>query len=109
MDIIDDIYYSMLGQIVPEESISWVENAFSAGSNCEENLIKIYAARDRLLERLGICEEDEDLECILDSFLTNQYILCRKMFFYGLHYREDVLLSCTEQESNQRSRLRGRR
>ena len=28
-------------------------------------------------------EEDEDLECILDSFLSIQYTLCRKMYFYG--------------------------
>ena len=109
MDIIDEIYYSLLGQLTPESAYSWIENAFIPESECETCLLSIYDARDRLLKRLHIENEDCDLECILNSFLTMQHILCRKMFTYGMQYHEDVLLSCTEQESNQRSRLEGRR
>ena len=84
MDMVGRIYYSLLGQLEPEAALPWVENAFEPGSECEANLIKIYDARNRLLERLHISEEDEDLECILDSFLSIQHSLCQKMFFYGL-------------------------
>ena len=84
MDTIDEIYFSLLGQLEPEAALPWVENAFAAGSECESHLIKIYAARNRLLERLHVEEDDEDLECIMDSFLSIQYTLCRKMYFYGM-------------------------
>ena len=84
MDTIDEIYFSLLGQLEPEAAMPWVENAFTAGSECESHLIKIYDARNRLLERLHVEEDDEDLECIMDSFLSIQYTLCRKMYFYGM-------------------------
>ena len=37
----------------------------------------------RLCQRLGVEDEDEDVEIIFDSFMNITKILCLKMFFYG--------------------------
>ena len=86
MEMVDKIYYSLSGQLEPDAALPWVENLFASGSECEAILSEIYAARNRLQERLNAGEEDSDLECILNSFLSIQHILCREMFFYGLHF-----------------------
>ena len=83
MDKIDAVYYSLLGQLQTEATLPWVENAFVEGSECYAALLNAYDARDRLLERLQT-DGDTDLECIIDSFIAIQYILCRKMYLYGL-------------------------
>mgnify|MGYP006955466334 FL=1 len=37
-------------------------------------------AYERLRERLGVTDEDEDVEIIIDSLLAIQRKLCREMF-----------------------------
>ena len=87
MDIIDEVYYTLLGQLIPEAALPWVENAFAPGSDCDIHITKIYEARNRLQERLHAAEEDPDLECILDASVSIQHILCRMMFLCGAQYQ----------------------
>jgi len=81
MDYIDEIYYTLLGEMLPEYAVAGVENAFSEGSPCSCAQETLDGCLDRLRCRLGA--ENLDLEALTDGFLTIQRILCRKMFLYG--------------------------
>ena len=67
MDV-DLIYLSMMGELV--QPLDGIPNAFATGQPCHMLYQKIYAARCRLCDRLGV-EEDADLESILDCFLRS--------------------------------------
>ncbi len=85
MQIIDQIYSSLLGVANEASAIPWVENAFAPGSPCFDAYEAIWDARLRLYDRLGQ-EDDEDIQIIVDSFYDVQEELCRKMFQYGMLY-----------------------
>lgn len=74
------IYETLLGErLDPHPGIG---NAFAEGMQCAKLYSQIYAARERLCDRLN-AEEDPDVEIILDSFFEINRVLCLKMFCYG--------------------------
>lgn len=79
----EEIYYTLLGEMDGRYVLPGVENAYAPDEECDRLYTEIIAARDRLRDRLGVSDEDPDLECILDNSLTIQRILCEKMFRYG--------------------------
>ena len=84
----EDIYNTLQGVLIPEARVSGVENAFADGTPCERCYSDMLDAYERLCVRLGVEDEDEDVEDIIRSFLEMQWILCEKMFYYGMHYDE---------------------
>lgn len=77
------IYETLLGErLDPHPNI---ENAFAEGTQCAKLYSQIYAARERLCDRLGL-EEDPDVEILLDSFFEINRELCLKMFRYGQQF-----------------------
>lgn len=61
-----------------------VANEYAEGSPCEEAYRKVYEASGRLCDRLGVpFGTDEDVECIIDSLLDIQKLLCMRMYDYG--------------------------
>lgn len=78
---IRDVYQSLLGNmIVP---VPGVENAFAPGSICDRRYSDMLDAYARLCARLGVADEDEDVEMIINSLLSIQNELCMKMYEYG--------------------------
>ena len=78
MDIAELVYESLIGERV--DPIKEVSNAFEPGSYCEVLYQEMLDAYDRLRERLGVVDEDSDVEQIIDSLLLIQRELCLEMF-----------------------------
>lgn len=85
---IEDIHYTLTGQMTEEGAVPGVEDACGVGSFCDCAYERVYAARNRLLERLGVPEEDGDPEIIFDGFEFIQKELCLKIFQLGLEWDE---------------------
>ncbi len=78
MDFYDEIYYSLMGNMVPEAALPWVPNVFVEGSECHNAYVRLLQARNRLLEKLGV-DEDPDLEAMQVEMDTIQYEICRQL------------------------------
>lgn len=71
----------------PVEESRCVKNAYEEGSDCEQAYAEAVKACERLGERLGNPSgEDPDVECIMNSMLKIQEILCMKMYEYGWYF-----------------------
>lgn len=78
MKIAELVYESLIGELV--DPIKSVPNAFEVGSYCEARYQEMLEAYERVLERLGLEDEDEDVEIIINSLLAIQRRLCLEMF-----------------------------
>ena len=80
------LYDCLLGQIVSEKALDWVENIYTDGSKYDRNYAAVLAAYGRLCQRLGTDEEDDDVEIIINSMLANEQVVALKMFELGIRY-----------------------
>ena len=78
MNISELVYESLIGELV--DPIKDVPNAFEPGGYCETRYRQVLEAYERLRGRLGVAEEDPDVEIIIDSLLDIQRKLCMEMF-----------------------------
>ena len=79
----EDTYLTLCGEIHGEYAVVGVENAFADGSECDRLYAELSEAYERLRDRLGVVDEDADVEVIIGNMLAMQHILCEKMFHYG--------------------------
>lgn len=79
----EQVYNSLNGFYIPEQNVPGVENAFQTGMPCMQLYEAASDAYERLCHRLGVQDEDEDVEIIFNSFAQITKILCLKMFAYG--------------------------
>ncbi len=86
MDPFSEIYDTLLGLLIPEEQLSWVENAFEEKSICAEAYEEMRKAYERILDRLGMADEDEDLETMVTAMEHIQKELCKRSFQLGIRY-----------------------
>lgn len=82
------IYEQVCAGVLPEYQLPGVAFAFAPGSFCLQKYTQMLEAYARLCERLGVTDEDEDLECILSSLFEIQEELCCQMFLYGTQFAE---------------------
>ena len=78
MNISELVYESLIGELV--DPIKDVPNAFEPGSFCETRYRQVLEAYERLRGRLGVADEDPDVEIIIVSLLEIQRKLCMEMF-----------------------------
>ena len=78
MNISELVYESLIGELIVP--IKDVPNAFEPGSYCETRYQQVLEAYERLRGRLGVADEDPDIEIIIDSLLEIQRKLCLEMF-----------------------------
>ncbi len=76
MDLYDEIYYSLIGELEP--GLNWVPDAFAPGSECDQAYARLLAARNRILARLHQ-DDDPDLSRMLTEMDIIQRSLCRKL------------------------------
>ena len=57
--------------------------AYIDGGECDRLYNEMSQAYERLRDRLGVVDEDTDVEIIINNLLRIQYILCEKMFRCG--------------------------
>lgn len=79
-----DVYATLLGQLEKGFEVPGIENLFAPGKPCMQRYSDMLDAYERLRKRLGVAEEDEDVEIIINALLDNQEALCLAMFRYGL-------------------------
>lgn len=91
-ELLDLIYLSAQGLLVPGAAVPWVENMFTPGSYCESAYARMRDAYERLCTRLGVDvdDEDDDLNCMMESLENIQEVLCKEMFELGVTYAESI-------------------
>lgn len=80
---IEDIYDTLIGVMNEEHCVPGVENLFIEGSECDCVYSEMLEAYARLRDRLGVQNEDADVEVIINSLLKIERIVAMKMFEYG--------------------------
>ncbi len=78
MDHLDEIYYTLIGELEPSQALSRVPNAFAPGSDCDKAYERLVAARNRVLDKLQT-QDDDDLNQMLAGAATIQRALCRML------------------------------
>lgn len=84
----DQVYETLTGNLIPAYRVPWVENIFVSGHPCFEAYSDMRKAYERLLARLHVQDEDEDVEIIVDSLLEYGKIIALEMFRYGIKYQK---------------------
>lgn len=79
----EKVYESMTCHVSEKYRMPGVKNAFSENAFCMQQYRKMRDAYDRLCVRLGVEDEDEDVECMIGCYMEIQQELCKQMFFYG--------------------------
>jgi len=79
----EKVYESMTCHVQESFRFPGVENAFAEDAYCMQRYWKMRDAYDRLCNRLGVIDEDEDVECIIQCYMDIQQELCHQMFKYG--------------------------
>ena len=88
MNIEERVYRSLIGSLIPECRLAWVENIFVPGHSIYAYYNEMLSAYERLRERLGVVDSDEDVEEIICSLLSYGEIAAIKMFDYGRKYQQ---------------------
>ena len=84
---IQAVYQTLTGQLLPAHQIPHIENAFVPNSKCFVLYQRIYNAKLRLCQRLGVTDDDPDIEEIATAYEDIMELLCAKMFVYGSEHR----------------------
>ena len=77
----EEVYFTLLGEAC--EPVPGVENAFTDGTICDRCYNEMLDAYARLRDRLGVQDEDADVEIIINSLRKITDELCYRMFYYG--------------------------
>ena len=88
MDVkkVQDIYNTLLGVQCEEFCVPGVENLFTEDSECDIAYNEMLEAYARLRDRLGVTDEDCDVETIINSLTTIEQNVSMKMFEYGMRF-----------------------
>ena len=89
-EMVERVYGSIIGMLIKELRLPWVENEFLPGKPYHQNYGDALDAYRRLCDRLGTGEDDDDVEIIFSAFLDNEKLLCLKMFRYGMEYQKQI-------------------
>ena len=84
-----DIYDTLQGVMQQGFGYPNVENLFAEGSLCAQQYSNMLEAYERLCNRLGVVDEDGDVEVIISSLMTIQRELGYKMFEYGVRFARE--------------------
>lgn len=79
-------YQTMACGVVEGLRMPGVEYAFEEGQSCLEKYKEMRDVYDRLCDRLGVTDEDEDVEKIIQSLMDIQEELCCRMYRYGAEF-----------------------
>ncbi len=88
MNCAEEIYQSLCGNL--KKPIPGAESLYYEGSRCENAWGDISLAYESLRVRLGVEDEDRDVEDIMQAFLTIQHELALKMFEFGREYEKSL-------------------
>lgn len=84
----EQVFNTLNGYYISDYNVPGVKNAFAAGQPCLRLYCDAMNAYQRLCSRLGVGEEDGDLEIMVNAFADISKILCLKMYYYGALFGE---------------------
>lgn len=82
----DKIYDTVTGTNTLGDPLAGIENLFASGKLCEERYSRMLDAYGRLCDRLGVADEDADVEIIINSLMTIEREIAYAMYEYGEKY-----------------------
>ena len=77
------VYETLIGELIEEYQVPGIENLFTNGSQRDLLYIQMRQAYNRILERLGLQDEDTDIEKIICTLTDIQKIVALRMFEIG--------------------------
>lgn len=80
---IEDVYMTLQGELEVSSAVPGVENLFDEGKPCCTHYEEMLCAYERLCERLGVEDEDADVEILINSLMSITDILAKRMYAYG--------------------------
>ena len=80
---VKEVFDTLNGQYGDADGVPGVENAFTQGGRCLQLYGDALDAYERLCNRLGQKDDDEDVEIIFNAFLDIIEIMSTKMYHYG--------------------------
>ena len=86
VEIWEQVYEALTCHVAEPWQMPGVSNAFADDADCMEQYRKMRDAYDRLCDRLGVVDEDRDVETIIQCYMRIQRELCRLMFLYGQQF-----------------------
>ena len=78
----DYVYATLTDQLEDHACLPEVENLFEDGMLCEKCYSDMLDAYERLCERLGVQDEDADVEIIINALLS----ICKEVGYRMYHY-----------------------
>ena len=84
----EQVYETLTCHVCKPWQMPGVIDAFSEDSYCMEKYRQMRDAYDRLCIRLGVVDEDDDVECIIQCSMDMERELCRLMFGYGQQFSQ---------------------
>ena len=85
----EQVYQTLCGEMETWAQVPGVENLFEEGKLCHARYETIYAAYQKICGRLGVKNEDADLESIINAFMDIEHELCIKMYEYGVRFGKE--------------------
>ena len=81
-DFKEMVYNTLCGQLEEEFCVPGVENLYEEGKPCMNWYSEMLDAYGRLRERLGVKNEDKDVETMIRCFLS----ICEEEAYHMYHY-----------------------
>jgi hypothetical protein len=106
--LIEAIYDTMIGSLIPQACVPGVENAFAPGTKCAQYSNDLYEAAIRLNDRLGE-DDDQDVHELRSAMEDIQAELCYRMFVYGYKYGKHTAAFASRKKRKCPCRCRRRR
>lgn len=85
-DYMEWAYETMVCGLVEGHRMPGVEHAFSGEDVCMKRYGDAMDAYERLCQRLGVVDEDQDVESIFRAFMDIERELCYRMYACGAKY-----------------------
>lgn len=82
------VYNTLNGLYRPDCGVLGVENAFAESTPCTNLYSQAFDAYQRLCDRLGVIDEDEDVQIIFDSLSDICKIMSLEMYRYGATFSQ---------------------
>ena len=85
MEIMEQVYDTLTGNLVEEYQLPGIENAFASGEPCDVLYSQVYGFYQQICEREQT-QENEAVDCIINNMLEICRIIGFRMFEYGMKY-----------------------
>lgn len=81
-----DVYNTLGDQLEDDACVPGVENLYTEGKPCIRWYSEMLDVYGRLCDRLGMKNDDEDVEIIINSFLSICQEVGYHMYYYGAKF-----------------------